>query len=177
MASVRAGADGILAQAYTCTHASVRRDPGRFAVPVLASLAVKLWLATRQMRHVAQHREQVPAAFAATVTADAPARRRLHPRQGALGLLTMAFGTATLLGWTLLGGLDLLNDCCATRCSRAWGDMAYQLALLTAFTLIGGCSNCPSSWYSTFRIEQRFGFNRMTPRCSGRPAQGRWWAR
>ena len=27
-----------------------------------------------------------------------------------------------------------------------------------------GCSTCRSSWYRTFRIEQRFGFNRMTPK-------------
>ena len=35
-----------------------------FAAALLASLAVKFWLATRQMRHVAAHRGSVPAAFA-----------------------------------------------------------------------------------------------------------------
>jgi STE24 endopeptidase len=42
--------------------------------------------------------------------------------------------------------------------------MAYQLALLAAFTLIGGALELPFEVYSTFRIEQRFGFNRMTPK-------------
>jgi STE24 endopeptidase len=41
--------------------------------------------------------------------------------------------------------------------------MGYQLALLTAFALIGGLIELPMDAYSTFRIEQRFGFNRMTP--------------
>ena len=36
-----------------------------FAAALLLSLATKFWLATRQMRHVAAHRDQVPAAFAA----------------------------------------------------------------------------------------------------------------
>ena len=45
-----------------------------------------------------------------------------------------------------------------------FGDMAYQLALLAAFALIGGLLDLPFELYSTFRIEQRFGFNRMTPR-------------
>jgi STE24 endopeptidase len=40
--------------------------------------------------------------------------------------------------------------------------MAYQLTLLAAFTLIGGLLDLPFELYSTFRIEQRFGFNRMT---------------
>jgi STE24 endopeptidase len=39
--------------------------------------------------------------------------------------------------------------------------MAYQLALLAAFASIGGCSTAVRA-VRTFRIEQRFGFNRMT---------------
>ena len=40
--------------------------------------------------------------------------------------------------------------------------MAYQLALLTCFALIGSLLELPFELYSTFRIEQQFGFNRMT---------------
>ena len=38
-----------------------------FAVALLAGLGVKFWLATRQIRHVARHRGEVPADFAGTV--------------------------------------------------------------------------------------------------------------
>ena len=38
----------------------------------------------------------------------------------------------------------------------------HQLALLAAFARIGGVLDLPFELYSTFRIEQRFGFNRMT---------------
>jgi STE24 endopeptidase len=40
--------------------------------------------------------------------------------------------------------------------------MAYQLALLGAFALISGAIDLPLDLYSTFRVEQRFGFNRTT---------------
>ncbi len=39
-----------------------------FAVFVAASLFTKFWLDSRQVRHVAQHRDAVPDAFAQDVT-------------------------------------------------------------------------------------------------------------
>ena len=134
-----------------------------FAVALLLSLAVKFWLATRQMRHVAQHRHQVPAAFAGTVTLESHHKAADYTlAKSRLGLLSAAFGSAVLLGWTLLGGLDLLNGLLLDTVLPAWGPMAYQLALLAAFTVIGALVELPLDWYSTFRIEQQFGFNRMT---------------
>jgi STE24 endopeptidase len=136
-----------------------------FAAALLASLAVKFWLATRQMRHVAQHRNAVPAPFAGTVTPDAHRKAADYTlAKGRFGLLTTAFSSAVLLGWTLLGGLDTLNTLLRDALMPGYGAMAYQLALLAAFALIGGLIELPLEWYATFRIEQRFGFNRMTPR-------------
>jgi STE24 endopeptidase len=134
-----------------------------FAAVLLLSLAVKFWLATRQMRHVALHRDVVPAAFAASVTPQAHHRAADYTlARGRLSLLTTAFGTALLLGWTLLGGLDALNTSVRDAIQPRFGDMAYQLALLGAFVLIGALLDLPADLYRTFRLEQRFGFNRMT---------------
>ena len=136
-----------------------------FAVAVLAWLAVRLWLATRQVRHVARHRDQVPSAFAGTVPLAAHQRAADYTiAKARLGVLSMAWGAAVLLGWTLLGGLDLLNTTLRDAIQPAYGTMAYQLALLTAFALIGTALELPFDLYNTFRLEQRFGFNRMTPR-------------
>ena len=134
-----------------------------FAAALLASLGVKFWLATRQMRHVATHRNAVPPAFAATITLAAHQRAADYTlAKGRFGLLTMAFGAAVLLGWTLLGGIDTLNAALRDTLQPRWGDMAYQLALFVCFALIGGLLDLPFELYSTFRIEQQFGFNRMT---------------
>jgi STE24 endopeptidase len=134
-----------------------------FAFALLASLAFKLWLATRQMRHVAQHRDHVPPAFVGTVTPEAHRKAADYTlAKGRFALLTTAFGSAVLLAWTLLGGLDALNGALRDALLPGWGAMAYQLALLAAFVVIGTVIDLPFEWYSAFRIEQRFGFNRMT---------------
>ena len=134
-----------------------------FALALLASLGTKLWLATRQMRHVALHRGQVPAAFAATVSPEAHQKAADYTlAKSRFALLTMAFGTAVLLGWTLLGGLDALNAAVRDAVLPRWGAMAYQLVLLTAFVMIGSLLDIPFEAYSTFHIEQRFGFNRTS---------------
>jgi STE24 endopeptidase len=134
-----------------------------FAAVVLAALAVRLWLSTRQMRHVAAHRDAVPAAFAGTVSLAAHRKAASYTLvNGRFGLISSVFGVAVLIGWTLLGGLDALNAAVHAAIVPRFGEMAYQLALLAAFGLIGALIELPLSWYDTFRIEQRFGFNRMT---------------
>ncbi len=138
---------------------------GAFAAALMLSLAVKWWLATRQMRHVAAHRDRVPAAFAASVTPQAHRKAAEYTlAKGRFGLLATAFGSAVLLGWTLLGGLDALNLGLRDWLLPRYGAMAYQLALLAAFALIGGLLELPLEWYGTFRVEQRHGFNRMSLR-------------
>jgi STE24 endopeptidase len=136
-----------------------------FAAALLVSLGTKLWLATRQMRFVAAHRASVPAAFDAIVTPQAHARAADYTlAKGRFALVGTAVGAAVLLAWTLLGGLDALNLALRDAVMPHWGPMAYQLTLLAAFSLIGGLVELPLEWYGTFRIEQRFGFNRMTLR-------------
>lgn len=135
-----------------------------FAAALLVSLALKFWLATRQMRHVAAHRDAVPAAFATNVPLAAHQKAADYTlAKGRFGLLTTAFGMAVLLGWTLLGGLDALNATVRDALQPRIGDMGYQLALLAAFALIGAVLDAPFEIWNTFRLEQRFGFNRMTP--------------
>ena len=133
------------------------------AIVLVCSLLVKFWLATRQSRHVAAHRSAVPDAFAQTITLAAHQKAADYTlAKGRFGLLTAAFAAAVLLGWTLLGGLDVLNSAVRDAVQPRFGAMAYQLALLAAFGVIGAALDLPFELYRTFRIEQRFGFNRMT---------------
>ncbi|MDB5898564.1 MAG: putative rane protein related to protease [Ramlibacter sp.] len=131
-----------------------------FAAFLLAGLAVKFWLATRQVRYVASHRGTVPAAFAATVSLPAHQRAADYTvAKSRVGLLETAWGTAVLLGWTLLGGLDALNHALVSGLGTG---MAQQLALLAAFAVISGLLELPFSLYQTFVVEERFGFNKIT---------------
>jgi len=134
-----------------------------FTTALIGSLLVKFWLTTRQVRHVAAHRGAVPDAFRQTVALAAHQRAADYTlAKSRFGLLVTAFAAAVLIGWTLLGGLDALNALLRDLVQPRWGDLAYQLALLTAFVLIGSLLELPFELYGTFCIEQRFGFNRIT---------------
>ena len=131
-----------------------------FSLALLASVALRYWLASRQVRHVARHRQQVPPAFSALVSLAAHQKAADYTLAKArFGLLELAWGTAVLLGWTLLGGLDTLNQALL-----AWlgAGMVQQLGLLLGFALIGGLIDLPFTLYQTFVIEERFGFNKMS---------------
>lgn len=131
-----------------------------FAMMLALQLLVQLWLNTRQVHHVAAHRHQVPAAFATHITLSAHQKAANYTLAKArLGLVHLAWGTFILLGWTLLGGLNLLNQ---TLLQSMDAGMAQQLALLAAFALISGVLDLPFSLYQTFVLEARFGFNKST---------------
>jgi len=131
-----------------------------FAIALVASLLLKFWLATRQMRHVAQHRGAVPAAFADRITLESHQKAADYTlAQGRLGLLELAWGTAVTLGWTLMGGLSALNQLLGHWFSSG---IAQQVTLLAAFTVINTAIDLPFSVYRTFVLEQRFGFNKTT---------------
>src|SRR5688572_22303538 len=133
-----------------------------FAAFLLASLGVKFWLASRQIRHVARHRDTVPAAFADTVALSAHQKAADYTiAKARFGLIELAFGAALLLAWTLLGGLDSLNQALLRWLGPG---MIQQLALLACFALISGVLELPLTLYQTFVIEERFGFNKMNAR-------------
>lgn len=134
-----------------------------FAGALLASLGLKFWLSSRQVRHVAQHRDQVPAVFASTVSLDAHRKAADYTvARSRFGLFSTAFGALLLIGWTLLGGLEALNAQVYALLYPSYGGMVYQLGLLLAFVLIGALLDMPWELYNTFVLEQRFGFNRTT---------------
>lgn len=134
-----------------------------FAFALLASVATKLWLATRQIRHVVRHRETVPETFAARIGASAHRRAADYTvARTRLAMLETVIGAIVLLGFTLFGGLQWLLD--------VWGALLpgqpflRQIAFAGAVIAIGALLDVPIQWYRQFRLEQRFGFNRMTPR-------------
>jgi STE24 endopeptidase len=136
-----------------------------FCAVLLAGLGVRFWLAHRQIQEVRRHRGAVPAAFAGRT--DLAAHQKAADYTVAalrLNLLHTVFGAAVWIGWTLLGGLDNLNRLLLA----LMGPSPWQpLALLAAFAAISSLLALPWDWQRTFGLEQRFGFNRSSPRL--------WW--
>lgn len=134
-----------------------------FATALVLMLGLRMWLIGRQVRHVARHRAGVPAAFAGTVSLEAHQKAADYTiAKQRFELVTIAWGGAVLLGWTLLGGLDALNGWLRDGLQPRWGDLGYQLGLMVAVSVIGAALDLPFDLWRTFRLEQRFGFNRMT---------------
>ncbi|MYM26203.1 M48 family metalloprotease [Duganella sp. FT135W] len=127
---------------------------------IVLTLLVRFWLASRHIRHVLTHRSAVPAEFAEKIRLAAHQKAADYTiARTKFGLLTLAVNTLVLVGFTLLGGLQWLS----LQIFQATGPgMAYQLALLAAFALISGAIDLPFDYYKQFKLEQRFGFNKMS---------------
>ncbi|MEY3502427.1 MAG: Protease HtpX [Pseudomonadota bacterium] len=131
-----------------------------FTSLLVLNLLLKFWLSHRQMRHVAQHREAVPEAFAATINTAAHHKAADYTiAKLRLGHWDMALDTAMLVMWTLLGGLGLLDQWLLNLLGPS---MWQQISLVVSFILISAVVSLPLSYIQTFKIEQAFGFNRMT---------------
>ena len=131
-----------------------------FAFALLASHLLKFWLASRQLRHVARHRDAVPSAFASQITLAAHQKAADYTiTKTRFSLIELSWGTAVTLVWTLLGGLHWLNQVLLDWLGVG---LVQQVVLLFAFMIINGLIDLPFTLYQTFRIEQRFGFNKTT---------------
>ncbi|GAB3630241.1 Protease HtpX [Pandoraea terrae] len=131
-----------------------------FVVFLLAMVLTKLWLASRQIRHVVGHRAAVPARFAETIALTD--HQRAADYTVARTKLSMAETLAQavlLVALTLMGGLHLLH-----LGITQWLGEGYvgQIALIGAVLVISGLVDLPFTYIRQFVIEQRFGFNRMS---------------
>jgi STE24 endopeptidase len=132
-----------------------------FVVLLLVDIGVRLWLSTRQIRHVARNRDRVPPEFADRI--GLPSHQRAADYTVArvrLGMLERVFDAAVLVGLTLLGGLQMI-DVLAARATDS--DFLRQLLLLVMVAVLLGALELPFTLWRQFRLEARFGFNRMTP--------------
>ncbi len=129
-----------------------------FLIAVMAEFFIRSWLGRRQVASVTVHRDAVPAAFAGRVGLAAHqkaadytvARERFaHPER--------LIEVAVLVAFTVGGGIAVLAAATSSL-PAPWNDVA----LVVAYVLISGLIGLPFSWWRTFRVEARFGFNRTT---------------
>ncbi len=144
---------------FASNSASLNTTIG-FALALTLSLVLKFWLASRQIRHVAQNRSTVPSAFAEKIALAAHQKAADYTiTKARFGLLELAWGAAIALAWTLLGGLSALNEWLVGAMGHG---IAQQVTVLVAFIAIGSMLDLPFTLYQTFVIEERFGFNKTS---------------
>jgi len=134
-----------------------------FACALVLSLAVRFWLASRQVRCVAAHRDRVPVEFADRVTLAAHQRAADYTiARVRLGLVGVLLETVLLVGFTFFGGVQWMHEALSAMFGE--GALVGQVLLVAGVALAGAAVELPITWYRQFRLEERFGFNRMTPR-------------
>ncbi len=132
-----------------------------FIAFLLVTVLVRFWLGSRHIRHVLSNRNGVPAQFAQKIPLSAHQKAADYTvAKTKFGLISLLINSAVLIGFTLLGGLQWLS---VAVLSMTGPGMAYQLALLAAFVVVSGIIDLPISYYRQFVLEQKFGFNKMTP--------------
>jgi len=125
-----------------------------------AGLCVQLWLAWRHIGHVRKHNNQVPEAFTSKISLEAHQKAASYTiAKTHLGVANTLLNAGVLLIWTFAGGLEMLDQLWRTTDL----DTLYTgTALLLTFMLIGILIDLPLSLYSTFVLEEEYGFNKMT---------------
>jgi STE24 endopeptidase len=133
-----------------------------FFVFVVAALAWRIWLGLRQSRHVARHRDTVPPEFAAHIPLESHRKAADYTLdKQRLGLVeTVLVDGFVLLALTIGGGLAWVD----AGAERLLGEgKLRELVTIYGVLAITTLASLPFDIYRTFVIEERYGFNRMTP--------------
>ena len=132
-----------------------------FLAALLAATAVKVWLSLRHMQHVRAHRDHVPDAFAADIPAASHRTAADYTvAKGRVDLAEIPVDAALVLLLTFGGGLGWIDA--ALRPLLGDG-LLHGVGLIGAVVVLTSAISLPASIYRTFVVEQRFGFNKMTP--------------
>lgn len=130
-----------------------------FLVALLGGLALRTWLSLREQACVLAHSDEVPSVFGDRFTAETLQKAAAYAvAKHRLAILSDVVGIVVLLVWTLAGGLDWL--------AGVWNEASLVggVALLLSVVALDSLTGIVFSAYRVFRVEERFGFNRTTPR-------------
>lgn len=122
-----------------------------------------MWLGRRHIAHIQAHRNKVPDAFSETISLQAHQKAADYSSAKTRLMLQEGIAQAALLVLlTVGGGLQLIDN--------GWRSVMPDqeifrgaLVILTAL-VVSSLVELPFSYYKTFVIDERFGFNKMTPK-------------
>jgi STE24 endopeptidase len=126
---------------------------------LLAHYFIERWLLQRHVRHVTAFRDEVPPPFADRIAladhqraADYTlAKAQVIKVESAVGLIVSAL--------ILFGGLSRLWQITAPLTEMP---IVREVALIALLSAITGVISVPFSYFNTFHIEEKFGFNKTT---------------
>jgi STE24 endopeptidase len=133
-----------------------------FVSLLIATTFVRIWLARRHIDYVQANRGQVPAAFKENITLDAHQKAADYSTAKTKLVIIEAVVQALLLtALTLGGGLQLLDD--IWRNILTTQEIIRGALMICSAMLVSSFIDLPFEYYKTFVIDEKFGFNKMTP--------------
>jgi STE24 endopeptidase len=130
-------------------------------IALLAGTALRLWLAGRQIKTVQANRSRVPPAFADRIAAaDHQKAADYTVASVRLGRRAVVLDTLVTLALTVagaIGAIDLLWQ------RSAWALPWRGAMVVLTVVCLTAVIDLPFSIWRTFKLEARFGFNRITP--------------
>src|SRR4051812_43343263 len=106
-----------------------------FLVALGLTTAARLWLARRQVLHIAANRAAVPSGFAGRISLSAHQKAADYTTaKTRLGMLEVLVSAALVLAFTLGGGLQRLSD--AWSIAFEAGGYAHGVALVVSVVVI-----------------------------------------
>jgi len=131
-----------------------------FLIAVVISYAIQQWLSNRQKSFILEHRSAVPDAFKDSVALDAHQKAADYTiEKEKLGGIDSIAGVIFLIILTLGGGISLIFNLWS---SFGLSAMLTDLGAVGSLIIIMTAVEIPSSFYQTFVIEEKFGFNKSS---------------
>ncbi len=133
-----------------------------FVALLVSTTLIRIWLGRRHIVYVQAHRNQVPTAFSGNITLDAHQKAADYTAAKSKLVITEAAVQALLLAaLTLGGGLQIIDDTW-----RNWlpnQDTIRGALVICSAMLVSSLIDLPFEYYKTFVVDEKFGFNKMTP--------------
>ena len=133
-----------------------------FLALLICSVALQYFLIYRHIRHVGVNRDRVPQQFQDQISLDAHQKAADYTvAKSRVGISELIISTILLLVWTLGGGLNFID--------HVWRGFSFPelwtgVGLMLSVLLITSILDIPMSFYRTFVLEDKFGFNNTTPK-------------
>ena len=133
-----------------------------FLIALAASYGVQFWLSKRQTTHVTNHRDTVPEAFKNTVSLEEHQKAADYTiDKEHIGNIDGVISIILMLILTLGGGISLAFGLWN---SFGLSPLLTGLGAIASIFLVMHILELPTTIYQTFVIEDRYGFNKNTPK-------------
>lgn len=121
---------------------------------------IESYLDKRNKLHILKNQNEVPEKFSSKISLE---EHQKAARYSVAKINTASIfnfiGYIVLIAWTILGGLDYLNKYVQT---FMLGQISSGILFIVLFSFINSIISLPQSIYTTFVIEEKFGFNKTT---------------